>query len=737
MKLSSKVNKLFLGSIIAVLAIGYTAYFILKNAHKSQSFKEQKEQLVSLLEKEVPYLTQEIINESFYAVKLRGENIFNKNSNQKLQMGIYRANGDPIFVTKNADEVFHNGQLKENQSEKYVSVNRDIEFAGNIVARIVLAEKFLIPSSNHLSKSLYVSMIFLIFTIVLIFIFIRISLFTNIIRPIEKITYSIPNMLDFLSGEKDLFCFPEKLGSEELNRVSETLKTVTQKARQLIDERNLIENEINKNVARNELASQVAHDIRSPLAALNMVIRDIQEIPEEKRIIIRGSVNRIQDIANDLLAKNRELKNNKTVNSIDMQDEYEIQLISSLLDSIVTEKRMQFRSKLAIEIEFLPSNNAYGLFAKIQPHGFKRVISNIVNNAVEALGDSGKVQIELSGFDQKIQIKVKDDGKGIPAEILAKLGKSMGETHDKVDGNGLGLYHAKKSVELWGGSLEIESIVNTGTTLSILIPKTQAPSWFVESLQFKSDDNIVVLDDDSSIHQIWDKRFSESKLLDFGVKIFHFSTAYEVNDWMAHQKMGNDTTFLFDFELLGQKETGLSVIEKLGLANQAILVTSRFEEKSILAKCSTLGVKLIPKSMAESVPIEILIHSKEKLLSSDDLKVDQGEILPLYDAVYLDDDKYLRWGWESSSKNNGIRLLALANPDELNNHLHQISKSTPIYIDRELGDDFPKGEVVAQELFAKGFNNLFLATGYDKDHFPKMDFIKDVIGKDAPWQANS
>src|SRR5690348_5110745 len=56
--------------------------------------------------------------------------------------------------------------------------------------------------------------------------------------------------------------------------------------------------EVEKMKASIDLAAGVAHDIRSPLTALDIIIKDIKNIPEEQRIIIRNSANRIHDIAN-------------------------------------------------------------------------------------------------------------------------------------------------------------------------------------------------------------------------------------------------------------------------------------------------------------------------------------------------------------------------------------------------------------------------------------------------------
>ena len=62
---------------------------------------------------------------------------------------------------------------------------------------------------------------------------------------------------------------------------------------------------------------------------------------------------------------------------------------------------------------------------------------------------------------------------------------------------------------------------------------------------------------------------------------------------------------LIDYELLGFVETGLDLIEKLNLRDQAILVTSRYEESKIREKAKDMGIKIIPKSFAPYIPITI------------------------------------------------------------------------------------------------------------------------------------
>lgn len=174
------------------------------------------------------------------------------------------------------------------------------------------------------------------------------------------------------------------------------------------------------NESKANLAAQVAHDIRSPLVALDAALKNTAQLPEKQRIIVRHAINRIRDIANNLLEKNRQ-RPSPSSTAVAAGEPLAVHLLSSLIYPVITEKRLQFESKLGINIDFELTRESYGLFAKIQPVEFKRLVSNLVNNAVEVLGDKGAVNVGLANKDDKIILTVADNGKGIPPEILAKL----------------------------------------------------------------------------------------------------------------------------------------------------------------------------------------------------------------------------------------------------------------------------------------------------------------------------
>ncbi|MGK5085834.1 HAMP domain-containing sensor histidine kinase [Bdellovibrionota bacterium FG-1] len=383
-------------------------------------------------------------------------------------------------------------------------------------------------------------------------------------------------------------------GSHEFTRLAENFNKMI--GRLAESQKNELDRERHR--AMGQISSQVAHDIRSPLAALDNVIGHTTVLPEDDRILVRAAINRIKDIANNLIEKNRELKFGPRGAGEEVSTSAEVpmvQLLSSLVEPLITEKRMQFRSKIGIEIDGRVNTSSYGLFAKIQPTEFKRVLSNLVNNAVEVLGDKGTVTITLATKSDQIEIRITDNGKGIPAEILAKLGQ-RGETHGKQGGSGLGLYHARTSVESWGGKLQLASEVGKGTTVIITLPQAKAPEWFVSELILTPQIPVVVLDDDSSIHGIWQGRFDSLGVAEKGIDVMHFSTPDELTKWVTESPAAKTALYLADFELLGHKQTGLDLIEALKLGPQSILVTSRFEEKHIMEGCRRLGVRLIPTS---------------------------------------------------------------------------------------------------------------------------------------------
>lgn len=409
--------------------------------------------------------------------------------------------------------------------------------------------------------------------------------------------------------------------SESLNRIAPEVAEIEALKLSLLEARSQMKNLIQQQ-SLGKIAKQVAHDIRSPLAALSMAITSLNNLPEERRVLIRNAVQRINDIANDLLKKgasdnsNKINETSKTNNKVAVDSSKDMQaqnwnltneLIAAQVDILVSEKRMQYRNHESLEID-LDLSGSFGAFAKIEVTEFKRLLSNLINNSVESFQkNKGKVQINVKKTSDRIEVIISDNGPGIPQQVLEKLGKvevTFGKSSHAEGGSGLGFLSAVNSMKMMGGEIKIQSTQNVGTKIVVALPSAETPDWFADKIILPEGCSLISLDDDVSIHQIWAGRLSSLSSKNIDHKKFQSEDVFI--DYVQQTKsIADKSIFLIDYELLNQKNTGLEIIEFLEIAKQSILVTSRYEESAIRKKASQLGLKILPKSLAGFVPIQV------------------------------------------------------------------------------------------------------------------------------------
>jgi signal transduction histidine kinase len=212
-----------------------------------------------------------------------------------------------------------------------------------------------------------------------------------------------------------------------------------------------------------QTAGMIGHDIRNPLQAI------VSELY----------------IAKEALAKSRMPKQTistatESISLIEEQTDYITKIVSDLQDyarPLRPELKEVDLAKLVTSI-FLTVRIPSTITLKIDVQGFpkihtdptliRRAITNLVNNALQAMPEGGTLNVTAHTTDQQAFIEVADSGMGIPEEIKPKLFTPLVTT--KAKGQGLGLAVVKRLVEALDGAISFESEMGKGTKFTIALP---------------------------------------------------------------------------------------------------------------------------------------------------------------------------------------------------------------------------------------------------------------------------
>jgi two-component system NtrC family sensor kinase len=215
-----------------------------------------------------------------------------------------------------------------------------------------------------------------------------------------------------------------------------------------------------------QLSANVAHELNNPLQGIVAYSQLLLERPSsdesatESISKIVTQANRCRDIIRGLLDFARQRKPDKTVCNVN----------SMLQDCVSLVEHQVLFHNIQIIKDFddsLPT-------AILDPSQMERVFMNIIINAAEAMDGGGRLTL-TTRFDsdhQRIEVKFKDIGQGIPEKNLESIFDPFFTTKELGHGTGLGLAISYGIVKEHRGTLSVESEVGKGTTFTISLPLT-------------------------------------------------------------------------------------------------------------------------------------------------------------------------------------------------------------------------------------------------------------------------
>jgi len=251
----------------------------------------------------------------------------------------------------------------------------------------------------------------------------------------------------------------------EKKEVAGFIKLITDKTR---------ETELLK--SKTEFIAVAAHQLRTPLTAVNWVFGSLQNVvlkPEDKEILKTGSqaAEKMLKTVNDLLDVS---KMEEGRFGYDFEETDIVAYLQELLSTSLAVAK-QYNIKLYFQRPTVTLPHVF-----IDKQKLSMVIYNLVDNAIKYNVQNGQVTVGVA-LDEKdsslVRVWVQDTGIGIPADQINKLFSKFFRAENAIktvaDGTGLGLYIARNVILRHGGTIWVESEINRGSTFYFTLPADQ------------------------------------------------------------------------------------------------------------------------------------------------------------------------------------------------------------------------------------------------------------------------
>lgn len=247
----------------------------------------------------------------------------------------------------------------------------------------------------------------------------------------------------------------------EYNRMIEKLAESTEKLKQS-----------ERESAWREMAKQVAHEIKNPLTPMKLSIQYLMHTAKENPQEVLPMLQRVsQTIIEQIEGLTRIAAEFSNFAKMPKPENSKFVLndaVSSVFNLFADNP--EANAILKLQLPELP------IIVFTDRDQIIRVLNNLIKNALQAIPNDriGKVEVILCSYDTYAQIRVHDNGSGIPLDMYDKVFQPNFTT--KSSGTGLGLAMCKNIIEMAGGSIDFESEVNKGTAFFIELPLVENTS---------------------------------------------------------------------------------------------------------------------------------------------------------------------------------------------------------------------------------------------------------------------
>ncbi len=232
--------------------------------------------------------------------------------------------------------------------------------------------------------------------------------------------------------------------------------------------RQALKQEHEKHILNTKVFAMFSHDFRNPLTSIitsNSLLRDYSHKMDEQRRLTH--FNRVESSANQLIQMLNDMLVIAQLETGSLGFEPEQLNITEFVNQIVKEFQLQ-----CSETHSVVFNINYIYQGMVDPRLLRQITANLLSNAIKYSPQGSEICVSLQRANQRLELTVQDHGIGIPEVDQHRLFNAFQRASNvgSVSGTGLGLAIVQQAVDIHGGTIQLDSQVGVGTTITVRLP---------------------------------------------------------------------------------------------------------------------------------------------------------------------------------------------------------------------------------------------------------------------------
>ena len=220
---------------------------------------------------------------------------------------------------------------------------------------------------------------------------------------------------------------------------------------------------------KRDLTNMVIHDLKGPLAEIvaNLEMLRYETLTELQKELLESAVfgsDEISRMISNLLGISRMEENKLPIDSAPLDTHLKMVEIAKRYMPLAKLKDIAIITEVSEELPTIETDSLL----------FERVLINLLTNAIDHTFESGQIILVADESENELSFEIKDNGRGIPGEILEKIFEKFSQGREGLPktGSGLGLTFCKMAIESLGGQISVRSDLGHGTSFIFTLPKT-------------------------------------------------------------------------------------------------------------------------------------------------------------------------------------------------------------------------------------------------------------------------